>query len=300
MFDPETRNVDLHMHTTASDGDRSPTELVALAKEAGLGVIAVTDHDTTDGLLEALEAGREMGVEVIPGVEVSAFIETGQCHILGLGIDPQHAGLQTRLADIQYRRVNRNTLMIEKLNSLDELKSRGIQLTLAEVEAQAGGDIVARPHFARVLMAHGLVNSVQEAFDEYLAEGKKGNVAKDKVTQEEAIQWIHDAGGVAILAHPNNLKRASHEETESYILQMCARGLDGIEARYNLHTPEDNARYVDLAARHGLLTSGGSDYHGVTIKPKVYLGAVERPDPTKLEGQPAPYALVTAIQERIR
>ena len=301
----DTRGIDLHAHTTASDGDQSPTQLIALAKAAGLAAIAVTDHDTTDGVGEALEAGMRLGVEVIPGIELSAEIDSepgqrGQCHILGLGIDPRNPTLLARLHKIQDNRINRNARMVEKLNSLDELKSRNIHITLAEVEAEAGGDIVARPHFAKVLMAKGLVGSVQEAFNEYLGENAKAHVPRDSVTPEEAIRLIHDAGGVAILAHPNNCKRGTPEATEQYILQLRAKGLDGIEARYNLHSPEDTARYLDLASRHGLLTSGGSDFHGLSVKPKVKLGAVERLDSSNLEGDAAPYHLWDAIQQHKR
>ncbi len=303
MPELDTRRIDLHAHTTASDGDQSPTQLIELAKAAGLAAIAVTDHDTTNGVAEALEAGKRLGVEVIPGIELSAEIENtsrerGQCHILGLGIDPRNPKLLNRLRDIQHKRVNRNALMVEKLNSLDELKSRNIHITLAEVEAEAGGDIIARPHFAKVLIAKGLVGSVQEAFNEYLAENAKGNVPKEKVTAEEAIRLIHDAGGVAILAHPNNCKCGTNEETENYILQLREKGLDGIEARYNLHSLQDTARYLDLAARHGLLTSGGSDFHGPTVKPKVKLGAVERADLSILDGEAAPYHLLDAIHRQ--
>ena len=298
----DTRGIDLHAHTTASDGDQSPTQLIELAKAAGLAAIAVTDHDTTDGVAEALEAGKRLSVEVIPGIELSAEIDSepgqrGQCHILGLGIDPRNATLLARLHHIQEKRVNRNAHMVDKLNSLDELKSRNIHITLAEVEAEAGGNIIARPHFAQVLIKKGLVGSVQEAFNEYLGENAKGNVPKEKVTAEEAIRLIHEAGGVAILAHPNNCKQGAPEATEAYILQLQALGLDGIEARYNLHSSDDTARYLDLASRHGLLTSGGSDFHGPSVKPKVKLGAVERTDSSNLAGDPAPYHLLDAIQQ---
>jgi predicted metal-dependent phosphoesterase TrpH len=286
----DERSIDLHAHTTASDGDQSPVQLVERAKEKGLAAIAVTDHDTTDGVTEAVEAGRRLGVEVVPGIELSAQIDHGQCHILGLNIDPHHDGLLSRLRDIQYKRINRNRLMVDKLNALPEFTGRGLHISMEELEQAAGGDIIARPHFARVMIQKGIVSSVQEAFDEYLAEGRPGNAQKEKVTPEEAIDLIHRAGGAAFLAHPNNLKRETPEETELYILRLKAEGMDGIEARYNLHTPEDNARYLELAARHGLLTSGGSDFHGPTVKPKVFLGDVEN-------GSPAPYGLLTALRE---
>ncbi len=284
---PDERCIDLHTHTTASDGDQSPAQLVALAKEKGLAAIAVTDHDTTDGVAAAVEAGARLGVLVVPGIELSADIERGQCHILGLGIDPHNAPLQTRLRDIQHRRANRNAQMVQKLN-----KHLNIDLTLEYVQAFAGGDIVARPHFAKALIARGLVSSVGEAFDRYLGEGRPGHVAKARVSQQEAIALIHQAGGVAILAHPNNLKRDSDALTEAYIVGMKEWGLDGIEARYNLHTSEDNARYLALAARHDLLTSGGSDFHGLSVKPKVFLGEVE--------GRiAAPYGLLASLRATV-
>ena len=291
MSAADERCIDLHTHTTASDGDQTPAQLVALAKEKGLRAIAVTDHDTVDGLAEAMAAGERLGVQVVPGIELSAQIEKGpngergQCHILGLFIDPANEPLLMRLRDIQRKRATRNAQMVAKLNQL-----LNTDITLAEVEAFAGGDIVARPHFAKALIARNIVGSVGEAFERYLGEDKPGNVAKEKVTPQEAIALIHNAGGVAILAHPNNLKRGSDDATEQYIVGLKAQGLDGIEARYNLHTRSDNTRYLALAARHGLRTAGGSDFHGPTVKPTVFLGEVEN-------GQASPYDLLASLRE---
>lgn len=268
MPDTDPRTLDLHAYTTASDGDHTPTELVRHAADVGLTALGVTDHDTTAGLHEALEAGKRYGVEVVPGIELSAKIEKGQCHLLGYGIDPDHAGLNARLQDVIDKRNSRNARIVEKLQAL------GIPITLEEVEAEAGGEVVARPHFARLLMEKGVVGSMQEAFDAYLAKGAKAYVDRERLTQEEAIRLIHEAGGVAILAHPNNLKEDT-AKTEAIIRALQSLGLDGIEARYNRHTPEDTAHYLALADRLGLLTTGGSDFHGPTVKPTVYLGHVE-------------------------
>jgi predicted metal-dependent phosphoesterase TrpH len=287
---PGDRVLDLHAHTTASDGDHTPTELVRHAGEIGLAAIAVTDHDTTDGIVEALEAGRAYGVEVVPGIELSAEVSLGQCHLLGYLVDPQASALTSRLQEVWDNRIRRNERIVEKMRS--EL---GFDITLEEVEAVAGGDIVARPHFARVLVNKGYAGSIQGAFDDYLAKGAKAYVDRDRLLPEEAIALIHDAGGLAILAHPNNLKR-NPAGTAAEIRRLQSLGLDGIEARYSRHTPEENARYLALAAELGLLTTGGSDFHGPTVKSKIFLGQVEHFEGQEV-GQPAPYALLSALRE---
>lgn len=274
--------IDLHAHTTASDGDHSPTELVAHAADLGLAALAVTDHDTIDGISEAQQAGERYGVEVVAGVELSVETTVGQFHLLGYFIDPLGSTLAERLHQLRENRRRRNEHMIGKLQQL------GLQITFDEVRSIAGGEVVARPHFARLLVAKGYVKTTQEAFDRYLADGASGHVPKDKLNANEALGLVHAAGGLAILAHPNNLKR-DPEGTEVEIVRLQELGLDGIEARYSRHTPEDTARYLALAERHRLLTTGGSDFHGPTVKPNIHLGHVEG-------GGPAPYALLEAIK----
>ena len=182
-------------------------------------------------------------------------------------------------------RNNRNAQIIGRLQN--EL---GFDITLAEVEAIAGGEIVARPHFARAMVNNGCVATMQEAFDIYLGKGGRAYVERVRLTPAESIALIHGAGGVAVLAHPNNLKR-NEAETEAEIERLVSYGLDGIEARYNRHTPEDTARYLALAGRLGILTSGGSDFHGASVKPDVFLGHVEG-------GLPAPDYLLDALRLR--
>ncbi|HLJ55504.1 MAG TPA: PHP domain-containing protein [Chthonomonadaceae bacterium] len=276
--------IDLHAHTTASDGQHSPAELVRMAAEIGLAALAVTDHDTTAGLHEALAAGRACGVEVVPGIELSAEPPKGaqggrgQCHILGLFVDPDNAALLDRLRNVIEQRNSRNARIIERMRS--ELHW---DVTLEEVEAAAGGDVVARPHFARVLVEKGLVCSVKEAFDVYLGKGGKAYMDRDRLTAEEAVRLIHGAGGAASLAHPNNL-RLAEPDADAYISSLKDLGMDAIEARYNLHTAADTARYLALARRLEMPTSGGSDFHGLAVKPAVRLGHVEgdRPAPAEL------------------
>ncbi|HZP84676.1 MAG TPA: PHP domain-containing protein [Chthonomonadaceae bacterium] len=278
------RTIDLHAHTTASDGDQTPTELVRRAAEIGLTAIAVTDHDTTAGVAEALVAGKQYGIEVVPGIELSAEIEKGQCHMLGYLIDPQDATLLRRLEEVLDNRDARNEKIVGKLQAL------GCAITLDEVREIAGGEVVARPHFARVLLNKGYVGSMQEAFDVYLAKGAKAYVDRVRLSPEECIALVHGAGGVAVLAHPNNLQ-SDAAETEAEIARLQALGLDGIEARYSQHTPEDTARYLALADRLGLLTTGGSDFHGPSVKPTVLLGHVEG-------DLPAPTALLDALKAK--
>lgn len=273
------RTIDLHAHTTASDGDLSPTQLIWWAKAFGLSAIAVTDHDTTEGIAEATLAGQKYGVEVIPGIELSAEIDIskGQCHLLGYFLDPKHAGLNARLAKVRENRNKRNAKIVAKI------QAHGWNVTLEEIDAVSGGEVIARPHIARVLVDRGFVPSMQEAFEKYLAKGGLFYVERDRLAQDEAIRLMHEAGGICVLAHPNNLN-CDPAETENRIRQLQSYGLDGIEARYNRHTPEDTARYLALAERLGLLTTGGSDFHGQSVKENVYLGHVEgdQPAPTEL------------------
>ena len=285
--------IDLHAHTAASDGEHSPEALVEKAAGIGLAALAITDHDTTAGVAEGVRAGARLGIEIVPGIELSAEPPRtpagarAQCHILGLFIDPECADLLKRLQSVIDHRNRRNGLIVERMRG--EL---GWDITLEEVERVAGGDVIARPHFARVMVEKGYVGSVKEAFDVYLGKGGKVYVDRDRLTAAEAIGLIHRAGGVASLAHPNNLKM-SEDDTEFYVRSLQEMGLDALEARYNLHTPEDTAGYLALAKRLGLATSGGSDFHGLSVKPTVHLGHVEG-------SLPAPYGLLAVLRERVR
>ena len=257
--------IDLHVHSNASDGTYAPAEVVRRAKEGGLKAIALTDHDTIDGLAEAVAAGERYGVEVIPGVEVSARFPGGSMHVLGLGLNYRNGHLGERLAVLQKARAERNPQIIAKLNDL------GIKITLEQVAEISGRGQMGRPHIARALMESGYVRTIQEAFDIYLRNDGKAYVAKFRFPPEEAIAMIRDVQGVPVLAHPFTLGLGSAFALKHTLEELTALGLAGIEAIYAEHTPEQEALYLRLARELGLLITGGSDYHGEN-KPEITLG----------------------------
>ena len=250
-------NIDLHLHTTASDGVMTPSQIVNYAKSKGLVAIAITDHDTIEGLEEGLLEGERIGLEVIPGIEISAEHSPGSMHLLGFLIDVNHPILKERLEYLQRARAERNPRMAEKLNKL------GINITFDEVLKVSGGGQVGRPHFAQVLIEKGYVRSFQEAFDRFLKKGAPAYVEKMRFSAEESIHFINEANGVAVLAHPNTLQLNGYSELENLILRLVKKGLRGIEAYYPEHSALEVAQYKTLAERHGLLVTGGTDYHGI-------------------------------------
>ncbi|MEW5725073.1 MAG: PHP domain-containing protein [Thermodesulfobacteriota bacterium] len=247
--------IDLHVHTTASDGSHEPARLVDLAREIGLKALGVTDHDTVDGLDQALVRGRETGFEVVPGIEISSEFSPGTMHMLGYFVDHLQTSFTSRLNELQEARRRRNPQMVEKLNGL------GFGLTLAEVEAAAGGGQVGRPHFARVMVAKGYVPDSKEAFDKYLAKGRPAYMDKFRLSPAESIALIAQAGGLAVLAHPLTLKLAP-AELENLVAGLKEAGLAGIEVYYSEHTPQMALKYLALAAKFDLAPTGGSDFHG--------------------------------------
>jgi predicted metal-dependent phosphoesterase TrpH len=249
--------VDLHLHTTASDGQMKPAEVVHYAASKGLQAIAVTDHDTIDGLDEALQTGFRIGVEVIPGVEISAEFSPGSMHLLGYCFDVGHPLLLERLAHLQTARAERNPQMIEKLNRL------GVKVSYEEVLRASGGGQVGRPHFAHVLLEKGYVRTFQEAFDRFLKKGAAAYVDKFRFSPEEALHFIREAGGVPVLAHPKTLGLNGHGPFEEVLRSLVRQGLRGLEVFYPEHSPSDVIEYRAVAQRHGLLMTGGTDYHGI-------------------------------------
>ena len=258
--------IDLHVHSNASDGSYAPAEVVRQAKEGGLAAMALTDHDTVDGLPEAVAAGQRLGVEVIPGVEISAQFPGGTMHIVGLLIEYHDGLLDRRLAVLKQARIDRNPQIIKKLNDL------GIAITMARVEEISGGGQVGRPHIARALMEAGYVSSIQEAFDKYLAYQRPGYVSKFRFPPNEALAMIREAKGIPVLAHPFTLNLAA-VSLKNLIIELKAQGLAGLEVFYSEHTPEQEALYLKLARELDLLVTGGSDYHGQN-KPEITLGSM--------------------------
>jgi len=246
---------DLHTHTTASDGTMSPAVNVRLAWEAGLGAVAITDHDTVSGVAEALAEGARLGIEVVPGVEISTVAGNQDIHVLGYYIDIEQPLFLSRLASLRETRDQRNELIIARLQQL------GVAVTMSEVRKEAAGDqrrgdTIGRPHIAAVLLRKGYVASIQEAFDRYLASGAAAYVNPPRIAPETAIAWIRAAGGAAVLAHPGLY------DDDALVESIVQAGVDGIEVFHADHTSEDEQRYALLAERYDLVATAGSDFHG--------------------------------------
>jgi predicted metal-dependent phosphoesterase TrpH len=261
--------IDLHTHSTASDGKLRPSEVVRLAARAGIGALALTDHDTTAGVVEAQQAGRELGLEVIAGVEINSEGEHGDAHILGYFLDPSEPYLQDQLEAIRNARVGRARGMLKKLAAM------GMPLEWERVMAIAGDAVsIARPHVARAMVEAGYVATTQEAFDRYISDKGPAYVNRLRMTMREAIGFIHGAGGVAVMAHPAESKLVH------LIPRLVEAGLDGVEVYYPKHTPEQRAELLDLAQRYHLVTTGGSDFHTLDDSTHGPLGCVDVPSDT--------------------
>ena len=254
--------IDLHVHTTASDGTMSPKQIVSYAKQKGLIAIGITDHDTISGIEEAQKEGKLLGIEVIPGIEISTEFN-GEMHILGYYIKETFQ-LIKKLNGIRDKREIRNVKIISKLNE------RGIDVSLEEVKEIAKGESIGRPHIAMVLMQKGYVDSVRTAFDKYLGKGKIAYVDREKVSPEEGIKIILEAGGLPVLAHPKYLN-LSGAELDILLVKLKEYGLVGIEAYYSMNTKNETGIYLRVAIKHGLAVTGGTDFHG-NNKPEIDIG----------------------------
>ncbi len=255
--------IDLHTHSTASDGTLTPTELIIAAKEAGLVALALTDHDTINGLPEAVRAGEKHGIEVIPGCELSVQSDVGVLHIVGLWVDPYSAFLQDTFEAVIKKRATRNIDMIKKLQDI------GIDITMEEVLEKAAGT-VGRPHIAKILLEKKYVHSFDEAFDKYLGKKGKGYIPKNSLPPEKALHLLKSTNATSILAHPFLLSK-DEAVLDIKVKELKDLGLDGIEIYYNSHTPEMMAVCKRLARKYDLVASGGSDFHG-DVKPEIKLG----------------------------
>lgn len=256
--------IDLHLHTTHSDGSFSTREVMTFAKQAGVTALAITDHDIVEGIAEATAIGAELGIEVVPGVEISSRLGESELHILGYFLNWTDPLLAQRLSSLRDSRHTRNPKIVQRLNEL------GIPITYEEVRALAGTESVGRPHIARLLMEKKFVTSAKEAFDRYLANGRPAFVDRELPEPAQAVQWIREAGGVPVLAHPTWV-RTSADGLRTLIRELKATGLGGIEVHYSTHTPSQTTEYLDLAKQCDLVVTGGSDFHGVT-KPDIEVG----------------------------
>ena len=279
-----TGTIDLHTHTTRSDGSATPQELIELARAKGARAVAITDHDTVAAIVEARDAADRCGIEFVAGIEISAEYSPGTMHILGYCIDERSLVLAEKLNRLKIARETRNPQIAGRLQSL------GFDVDYSEVARLAGNEVVGRPHFARVMVQKGYASSIQDAFDRFLKKDAAAYVEKARLTPADSIALIHQAGGVAVLAHPYQLNLSSYKEAEELIGQLAQLGLDGLEAVYSRHDAAQRTRYAEIASRHGLLVTGGSDYHG-SYKPDIEIV-------TGLGDLEVPYELLEAVKAR--
>jgi len=258
------KTIDLHVHSTYSDGTLTPTELVILAKKQGLSAMALTDHDTIVGVEEAIEAGKKYDIEIIPGIELSASYGSKEIHIVGLYVDYKDKHFNEVLENLREVRNERN------LKIIDKFKEIGIEISFDEMKQLYGNAVITRAHFADYLLAKGYIKSRSEAFERYIGENGPCFMAREKLTPEDTIQLITAARGVPILAHPT-LYHLGNSEMSKLLNHLCKTGLKGIEAIYSTHSIGEEIQIKKLAKENHLIISGGSDFHG-TNKPYLNLG----------------------------
>jgi predicted metal-dependent phosphoesterase TrpH len=278
--------VDLHLHTTASDGRLSPTELVRLVAQNGLKVVSISDHDTTEGLAEVYQAAQEFpDLRIIPGIELSTDIPSDEIHILGYFIQYDDPEFQETLRRFRAGRLERGRLMVEKLATL------GIYVDWERVREIAGDGSVGRPHIALAMVEQGYIKEPRDAFVEYLGRNGLAYVEREKVTPAEAVKLLARVGGVAVLAHP-----AQFVDLDATVLELKAAGLMGMEVYYAQYSRETVQRLAGVAARHGLIPCGGSDYHGLGNTGEPLPGALGPPMATVQRLEEAARKLARAVR----
>ncbi len=267
----EQVGIDLHIHSTASDGTLTPSEILEMARQLKLGAIAITDHDTISGTKEALQIGIPPSIQFVSGVEISTapippFDADGSYHILGYFFRIDDDALKQTLFELQNARQSRNSKIIHQLNNL------GIDITSEEVHREAVNGQTGRPHIARALIRKGVVSSINEAFETYLGNGKPAYVDKFRIRCSDAVELISHAGGIPVLAHPGLLKIEGHDTVNAFFTVLKKIGLKGIEVYYPQHSDDQVSMYLSLAASHDLLITGGSDFHG-ELTPEIKMGS---------------------------
>ena len=253
--------VDLHCHSTASDGTLTPREVVQLAKQSNLSALALTDHDTVAGCAEAADEAKRIGVDFLCGIEISAeYPSPGTMHILGYGVDPENPALKSLTETLIAGRDNRNPRIVAKLNEM------GVAVTMKEWEDEAKGGVLGRPHLAAILTRKGYVSSIKQAFDKYIGQGAPAYFDKERLTPRQALERIGDSGGVAVLAHAIQLRTENDAQLERVVKSLVDLGLAGIEVIHSDHDETWVKKCDALAGRYRLIKTGGSDFHGSNKK----------------------------------
>ncbi len=273
MTDPR---IDLHTHSLASDGEFTAAEVAVRARAAGIGVWGLCDHDTVAGLADAGTAAERAGIRLVPGIELSAFLDSKEIHLLGHFIDPAHESMTSFEDLLAVRRRVRMQQIVEKLAAL------GVRIRVEDIEKWSGGKTIGRPHVARAIVEAGAATSIKEAFDRYLGEGRAAYVQRYRLEAEEAVRLVRGAGGTVTVAHPGVSKLERH-----HLVRLRAAGVDGLEVHHVDHVPSQREKYLRIAEELELVPTAGSDYHGVTISPDRKLGDVTMPrdDLARLEAR---------------
>ena len=283
--------IDLHIHTTASDGSHTPNEIIEMAQRLHLRAFSITDHDTVNGVKEIITASLPKNLKFVPGIEISAaapksFKFNGSLHLLGYGINPSDNGLNELIVLLHQSRDHRIPRIMDRLSQL------GIHLSMAEIKRKAGKSVLGRPHIAKAMVANGYVNSVNDAFDRFLGKRKPAYVDKFRISCQKAIKVIESAGGIAVLAHPFLIDQ-NFKKIEQLMEMLIPFGLGGIECFYPEHPKTAISFYKSLAKRKGLLITGGTDFHGSNIRPGIQLGSAKG----KFY---IPYALYRQLEARLK
>ncbi len=278
--------VDLHCHSTASDGTLPPREVVRLAKQSNLTALALTDHDTVAGCAEARDEAANVGIDFLCGIEISAeYPPPGTLHILGYGVDPENPALKSLTETLIAGRDNRNPRIVAKLNEM------GVAVTMREWEDEAKGGVLGRPHLAAILARKGYVSSIKQAFDKYLGQGAPAYFDKERLTPRQAIERIGHSGGVAVLAHAIQLRTENDAQLERVVKDLVDLGLAGIETIHSDHDDVWVQKCSALAERFGLIKTGGSDFHGANKK-DISLGSAR--------GRRIPREMFDALKKRLK
>jgi predicted metal-dependent phosphoesterase TrpH len=258
--------IDLHTHSRASDGEFTAAEVAARARAAGIGVWALCDHDTVAGLAEAGAAAAAHGIRLVPGIELSAFLDGKEIHLLGHFVDPAHPALRDFEDFLAARRRVRMGEIVEKLAAL------GVRIRVEDIEKWSGGKTIGRPHVARAIVETGAVGTVKEAFDRYLGEGRPAYVQRYRLEADEAVRLVRGAGGTTTVAHPGVSRLERHD-----LVRLRDVGVDGLEVHHVDHVPSQREKYLRIADELGMVPTAGSDYHGPTVSPDRNLGDVTMP-----------------------